>query len=88
MSAAKNRLELVVGDSHHQIVPHDPAAHPPLAEKCQTAEHSSFGDVVPALEDPADPIREPLVVRHDVRSLPFKSIATRRQGRATETGGA
>jgi hypothetical protein len=66
MSPAHDRLEFVVGDSHHQIIPHDAAAHPALAEKRQAAEHLLFGDVVPAVKDPANAIREPLVVRHDV----------------------
>lgn len=67
MSLAHDLLEFVMGDSQHQVIPHDAAAHSPVAEKRQTAEHLPFDEVVPAFQGLANAIREPLVVCHDVR---------------------
>jgi hypothetical protein len=57
-------VEFVVGDSHHQVIPHDAAAHSTLAEKRETAEHLAFGHVFSTAQRLAKTIRELLVVRH------------------------
>jgi hypothetical protein len=49
MSLAHDLLEFVMGDSQHQVIPHDAAAHSPVAEKRQTA--ASFGGAWGALRD-------------------------------------
>jgi len=58
-------------DSDHQVIPHNAAAHSPLIEKGQTAEHLSFCEVLPIGQRSADAVCEPFVVRHENRCLSY-----------------
>jgi hypothetical protein len=46
------------------IIADDPAAHPAMPQKRETAEHLTFGDVSPALERASNSLSEPFVVRY------------------------
>jgi hypothetical protein len=59
-----SRIEFVDGDSHHQVVPDDPAAHAPLSEKGETAEHFPFVEALSIAEFSPNSVCEPFVVRH------------------------
>jgi hypothetical protein len=71
VSSSHHSVEFVDRDSHHQVVPHDAAAHSPPTEEGKPAEHLSFAEVRPIAQRMADAIREPLVVRHDNRGVGY-----------------
>src|SRR5882672_4334781 len=74
VSPAHDGIELVVWDSYHQIASNDAAAHPTEIEEREAAEHLAFGDDVPGAKRLANPIREPLVVRHGILPLTVRHL--------------
>jgi hypothetical protein len=75
MPSSQRRLEFVDGDSDHQVIPDDPAAHSTFIEKGETAEHLSFGEVPSVAQFSADAVREVFVVRHENRGVRYRESA-------------
>jgi hypothetical protein len=71
--SSRYSVEFVDGDSDHQVIRDDAAAHSTLIEKGETTEHLSLGEICPIGQRSADAIREVFVVRHQDWDLTYKA---------------